>query len=366
MKEYFYHVLRDVCNDLREELKEHPEKEEKIKGRLIRAYDFLNNFFGMREYQNIKLAISQAEKMAGELKNYFDKALYFYFSSDEHDKKYMLLASYIVKNKMAPENAIVFIFISNGVFLNFAAARDGYRMYQQDIFYVLPYELDDIKIVPDRYKGTMKQDEKRPLYDYSKPSFYQAPVKRDMTPDEKDVHIMERLKSFDREVAAVSSEEWKDASKMDMAKHRYLADRFFEIIIDSLTDEEIARSLANRNNQFILSLLGSLDDTRKDRVLNSFPEIMRKILLQKMKKSKKPDEDDYLAKKIFFRTAGQCVWGNFLDQGECFRAYGMVFIELDKRTPTEELIRMMNEANEKYARAATRMKSDMVRNGRYF
>lgn len=162
------------------------------------------------------------------------------------------------------------------------------------------------------------------------------------------------------------SEEWKDASKMDMAKHRYLADRFFEIIIDSLTDEEIARSLANRNNQFILSLLGSLDDTRKDRVLNSFPEIMRKILLQKMKKSKKPDEDDYLAKKIFFRTAGQCVWGNYLDQGECFRAYGMVFIELDKRTPTEELIRMMNEANEKYARAATRMKSDMVRNGRYF
>lgn len=360
MKDYFYHVLRNTCNDLRTELSRHPEKENKLRDRLIKAWNLIFDFFGMREYKNASLAIEVIEKSAGDLKNYFDKAFYFHYLADDIDEEYSLLASHIEKQGMSPENALALIFISNGIFFCFSCDGNRYRIYQNEIFNVLPYEFSDLKLVTLKNSNIMKYDIKRPLYDYSKPSFYPAPAKRDMTPDENDSVIMKRLEDFDKKVISVSDEQCKDKSKYSLPKHYYLADKFLQILIDSLSDEELSYAFSDRKNQDIIEIIRSLDKDRKMRVIDSLPEIKKKILLAKMEGIEEFVEEDYFAKELFFKDAGMSIRGHYLNQSACFAEYGSMFDKLDKSTETKVLIKLMENANQKYARAAAWQKSDML------
>lgn len=366
MMDYFYSVLRDTCNDLREDLHRQPEKEKKLRDRLTKAYQIIVDFYDMRNLNNIKLAIEMTEKCAGELKGYFDKALYFHYSARNEDEEYSHLAHHVKSNRMTPENAMVLIFLSNGIFFDFIDDANRYRIYENEIFDVLPYEFFDLKLVAKDNLKIMKYDKKRKLYDYSKPSFYQAPAIRDVTPDENDVDIMKRLQDFDEMLISVSKEECEDKSKYSFAKHYALADQLLEILIDAFSDEELTLAFSERKTQEIIEIIRSLDSDRKKRIMNSLPEIKKNIVTSEMKGHEEYDESDYIAKVIFFKTAGTCIWGYHLNQNSCFSMYGRVFENFDKGTDTKKLENDMERANQSYAQAVSWRNSYMVNRGRFF
>lgn len=361
MTKEFYYEVREICDKVREDLNESPEKENVLREKLIKALNFINLFFEKRAYLNSNMAIEEARVSAGDLKTYFDKVLCIHYSTDSNISEYSLLADYLKAHKMAPENALVFIFLANGIFITMRAGGTRYKINHDEVLSVLPYEFRDIMHDPKKYFYIMTPEEKKPLFDYSRSSFYSAPKKRDMTPDEDDVHIMERLLSLDEKIRAVSMEERKNPSKFSILKHLYLMDRFLEIFIDSLTDYELSFTFSERDKDEIAKVIFSLDDDRKERVINSLPDIQEKIIREELIETKE-DEFFYYVEKVFFlKDAGTGLYGHYLNESSFVSLYSKVFELLDKRAETKEIEAIMKSGNREYARASTMYKSDMVK-----